>query len=90
MLLIMMPFFIGPLVAVVLVSLRASVALSVLDEHVKLTDKIVELIENAQQGFIDKAREIEDGFWDLGAMYLDGMLRIGESVCYCRTPKISA
>ncbi|MDI3137525.1 PAAR domain-containing protein [Enterobacter kobei] len=86
-LLTMTPFVIGPLVAVVLVGLGASIALNVLDDHFKVTDKLVELIENAQQDFIDKAREIEDGFWDLGAMYLDGMLRTGREFVIAETRK---
>ena len=48
-LLTMTPFVIGPIVAVVLVGLGASIALNVLDDHFKVTDKLVELIENAQQ-----------------------------------------
>ncbi|WP_309140144.1 hypothetical protein [Candidatus Pantoea bituminis] len=83
----MTPFVIGPIVAVVLVGLGASIALNVLDEHFKVTDKLVELIENAQQEFVDKAREIEDGFWDLGAMYLDGMLRTGREFVIAETRK---
>lgn len=86
-LLTMTPFVIGPLVAVVLVGLGASIALNVLDDHFKVTDKFVELIENAQQEFIDKAREIEDGFWDLGAMYLDRMLRAGREFVIAETKK---
>ncbi|HCM9273121.1 TPA: PAAR domain-containing protein [Enterobacter kobei] len=86
-LLTMTPFVIGPLVAVVLVGLGASIALNVLDDHFKVTDKLFELIENAQQEFIDKAREIEDGFWDLGAMYLDGMLRTGKEFVIAETRK---
>lgn len=86
-LLTMTPFVIGPLVAVVLVGLGASIALNVLDDHFKVTNKLVELIENAQQEFVDKAREIEDGFWDLGAMYLDGMLRTGREFVIAETRK---
>ncbi|MEE4410273.1 MULTISPECIES: PAAR domain-containing protein [unclassified Serratia (in: enterobacteria)] len=86
-LLTMTPFVIGPIVAVVLVGLGASIALNVLDDHFKVTNKLVELIENAQQEFVDKAREIEDGFWDLGAMYLDGMLRTGREFVIAETRK---
>lgn len=81
------PFVIGPLVAVVLVGLGVSIALNVLDDHFKVTNKLVELIENAQQEFVDKAREIEDGFWDLGAMYLDGMLQTGRKFVIEETRK---
>ncbi|MCZ4060576.1 hypothetical protein O3W44_17925 [Pantoea sp. LMR881] len=83
----MTPFVIGPLVAVVLVGLGASVALNVLDDRFKITDKLVELIENAQQEFVDKARKIEDGFWDPGAMYLDGMLWTGREFVIAETRK---
>nr|WP_024965249.1 PAAR domain-containing protein [Pantoea sp. IMH] len=86
-LLTMTPFVIGPIVAVVLVGLGASIALNVLDDHFKITDKLVEFIENAQQEFVDKAREIDDGFWDLGAMYLDGMLRTGREFVIAETRK---
>ena len=86
-LLTMTPFVIGPLVAVVLVGLGASIALNILDDHFKVTDKLVELIESAQQEFVDKAREIENGFWDLGAMYLDGMLRTGREFVIAETRK---
>lgn len=81
------PFVIGPLVAVVIVGLGVSIALNVLDDHFKVTNKLVELIENAQQEFVDKAREIEDGFWDLGAMYLDGMLQTGRKFVIEETRK---
>ena len=41
---------------------------------------MVEILDKSQQEVIEKAREIEDGFWDLGAMLIDGMLEQGEKV----------
>lgn len=37
-------------------------------------------IESAQQEFVDKARGIERGVWNLGTMYVDGMLDKGRKV----------
>ncbi|WP_298776673.1 type VI secretion system Vgr family protein [uncultured Shewanella sp.] len=68
------------LVAVVLVGFAASVGLNYIDEKYGITDKVVESLEKAQQEVIEKAREIEDGFWDLGAMLIDGMLEQGKKV----------
>ncbi len=55
-------------------------ALNKLDDEFKITDKVVSLIESAQQEFVEKAKEMEKGLWDLGAMYVDGMLSRGKEV----------
>ncbi|MFC7777021.1 PAAR domain-containing protein [Pantoea sp. GCM10028869] len=83
----MTPVVIGPLVVIVLVGLGVSYSLNVLDEHYKITDKVVELIESAQQEFVEKARELEEGVLDLGAMYLDGMLQRGREFLIHETKK---
>ena len=41
---------------------------------------MVAYIEAAQQEFVEKAREIDKGLWDLGAMYVDRMLDKGREV----------
>ncbi|TVO32301.1 PAAR domain-containing protein [Vibrio algivorus] len=76
----MTPFIIGPLVAVVIVGTGTSMILNMLDEKYHLTDKVVEYIEHSQQEMVEKARDIEDGFWDLGAMMIDGMLETGKEI----------
>ena len=45
-----------------------------------MTDKVVEYIDAAQQEFAEKAREMEDGFWDLGAMLAEQMLIKGKQI----------
>lgn len=55
-------------------------ALNKLDDEYKITDKVVSLIESAQQEFVEKAKEMERGLWDWGAMYVDGMLSRGKTV----------
>ena len=77
-LLAMTPFVIAPLVGVVVVGLGVSIALNILDEKFGVTDKVVKFIESAQQEFVEKAKEIESGIWDLGAMFVDGMLEKGK------------
>lgn len=45
-----------------------------------MTDYVIAYIESAQQEFMEKAREMEQGVWDLGAMYADRMLDKGKEV----------
>jgi len=73
-------FVAGPLVAVVIVGLFVTWRLAALDEKFGITDKVIEYIEHSQQEVIEKAREIEDGLWDIGVMMIDGMLETGKSV----------
>ncbi|WP_298776058.1 hypothetical protein [uncultured Shewanella sp.] len=65
---------------VIVVGTATSIFLNLVDEDNGITDKVVESLEKAQQEVVEKAREIEDGFWDLGAMLIDGMLEQGEKV----------
>ncbi len=65
---------------VIVVGLLSSIALNVLDEHYGITDKVIEYLEKSQQNVVERAREIEDGIWDLGAMVFDGMLEAGKFV----------
>ncbi|CNE00521.1 PAAR domain-containing protein [Yersinia mollaretii] len=69
-----------PLVVVVVVGLASAIGLNHLDNKFGVTDKVVKCIEGAQQEFIEKAREVEQGLWDLGAMYADKMLDKGKEV----------
>ncbi|KEY59610.1 PAAR domain-containing protein [Serratia sp. DD3] len=69
-----------PLIAVVAIGLVTAVVLNELDEKFGITDKVVAYIERSQQEFVEKAREIENGFWDLGAMLADRMLDKGKEV----------
>lgn len=73
-------FVLGPIIAVVVVGLGTAIALNILDEKFEVTDKICKYIESSQQEFIEKAKEIESGIWDLGAMYVDNMLEKGRVV----------
>lgn len=72
-------------IAVVLV-FGAGVAwvLNTLDKKYHITDSLVEFmapyIESAQQEFVEKSREISNDVLDLGAMYVDGMLKKGRQV----------
>ncbi|MFW5401814.1 PAAR domain-containing protein [Yersinia sp. 1252 StPb PI] len=69
-----------PLVVVVSASLLTAAVLNEIDKKFGVTDKVVTYIEAAQQEFVEKAREMEQGFWDLGAMYADRMLDKGKEV----------
>lgn len=68
------------LVIVVGFGLLAAWGLNELDSKFGVTDKVVAYIGSAQQEFVEKAREIEQGLWDLGAMYADRMLDKGKEV----------
>ena len=74
------PFVSAPLVVVVGFGLLTAWGLNKLDEKFGITDKVVTYIEAAQQEVVEKAREIEQGVWDLGAMYADRMLDKGRDV----------
>jgi len=69
-----------PLIAVVAIGLVTAVVLNELDKKFGITDKVVAYIERSQQEFVEKAREMEQGFWDLGAMLADRMLDKGKEV----------
>ncbi|NMP26623.1 PAAR domain-containing protein [Rahnella sp. SAP-1] len=74
------PFVIGPIVVVVAAGLGTAMILNYLDDKYGVTSKITLYIESAQQEFVLKAREIDKGLLDLGAMYADGMLKRGREV----------
>lgn len=69
-----------PVVVVLVAGALSAWALNALDAEFEITDKVVSLIESAQQEFVGKAKDIEEGVWDLGKMYLDGMLYKGVEV----------
>ncbi len=73
-------FVAGPLIVVVVVGLFVSIGLNKLDSKFGLTDKVVEYIEKSQQEVVQKARELQDDVWDIGAMMIDGMLDIGKEI----------
>ena len=73
-------FVIAPLAIVVVVGLGASIALNILDEKYEVTDHVVKYLERAQQEVIEKAKNIENGFWDLGGMFIDGLLDTGKEI----------
>ena len=68
------------LVIVIGVGFFAAWGLNKLDQKFGVTDKVVEYIDAAQQEFAEKAREMEDGFWDLGAMVAEKMLVKGKEI----------
>ncbi|WP_390897971.1 PAAR domain-containing protein [Yersinia aleksiciae] len=78
--LVVTPFVALNLVIVVAVGFVAVWGLTKLDDKFGVTDKVVAYIEAAQQEFVEKAREMEQGLWDLGAMYADRMLDKGKEV----------
>lgn len=55
-----------PLVVVVVAGLVSAIGLNYLDDKFGFTDQVVKCIEGAQQEFVEKAREVEQGLWDLG------------------------
>lgn len=55
-----------PLVVVVVAGLVSAIGLNYLDDKFGFTDQVVKCIEGAQQEFLEKAREVEQGLWDLG------------------------
>lgn len=73
-------FVLGPIVATVLVGFGVAIALNYYDNKFGITDKVVMYIERSQQEMIEKAREIENGFWDIGRMLVDGLLDTGRLV----------
>ncbi|CRY56423.1 membrane protein [Yersinia intermedia] len=78
--LVVTPFVALNLVIVVAVGFVAVWGLTKLDNKFGVTDKVVSYIEAAQQEFVEKAREMKQGFWDLGAMYADRVLEKGKEV----------
>lgn len=70
----------APVVVVLVAGALSAWALNKLDDEYEITNKVISLIESAQQEFVGKAKEMEKGLWDLGAMYVDGMLRRGRTV----------
>nr|WP_217653791.1 hypothetical protein [Moritella viscosa]SHO17370.1 Putative uncharacterized protein [Moritella viscosa] len=73
-------FVVFPLVIVVVAGIGAAWGLNYLDSKYKITDQVVVYIESAQQEVMEKAQEIEDGFWDIGEMFAQGMLEAGRNV----------
>ena len=74
------PWIVANLAVVVVVGGVAAITLNVLDEKFGATDKVVAYIESAQQEFANKAREVEQGLLDLGAMFAEKMLIKGKDV----------
>ncbi|EYU13368.1 hypothetical protein [Photorhabdus aegyptia] len=54
--------------------------LAALDDKFGVTDRVVAYLSAAQQETLEKARKIEKGFWDLGAMFADKILEEGKEV----------
>lgn len=77
-------FVVMNLAVVVIAGIGVAVVLNYLDNKYHITDRLVNFIapyiESAQQEFVEKSREVSDGILDLGAMYVDGMLRKGRQV----------
>lgn len=69
-----------PLVVVVVAGFVSAIGLNLLDDKFGITDKLVIYIEHSQQEFVEKAKELEKGLLDLGAMYADKMLEKGKAV----------
>lgn len=76
-----------PLVVVVCTGVVAAIGLNYLDDKFGVTDKVVACIERSQQEFVEKAREMEKGLLDLGAMYADRMLEKGKEVIVSEVKK---
>jgi len=80
----MTSFVVLNLAIVVIAGIGIAVVLNYLDSKYHITDTLVNFIapyiESAQQEFVEKSREVSDGILDLGAMYVDGMLRKGRQV----------
>ncbi|NTZ40843.1 PAAR domain-containing protein [Enterobacter sp. JMULE2] len=80
----MTSFVVLNLAVVVIAGIGIAVVLNYLDSKYHITDRLVNFIapyiESAQQEFVEKSREVSDGILDLGAMYVDGMLRKGRQV----------
>lgn len=73
-----------PLGVVVLGGLGIAIILNILDSEFGVTDKVVAYLTAAQQEFVETARskckDMEQGLWDLGAMFADKMLEKGVEV----------
>ncbi|MBS0849867.1 PAAR domain-containing protein [Citrobacter sp. JGM124] len=70
----------SPLIVVVVAGVIAAIGLNYLDDKFGVTDKLISCIEQSQQEFVEKARAMEKGLWDLGEMYADDMLKRGVKV----------
>lgn len=70
----------APLAIVVIAGLLSAIGLNYLDDKFGVTDKVVVYLESSQQEFVEKAREVEKGLLDLGAMYADKMLETGKEI----------
>ncbi|MRT03050.1 PAAR domain-containing protein [Ewingella americana] len=81
------PFIALNLAIVVGVGFLSSYSLNILDEKFGLTDKIIYYLDSSQQEFVEKAREMEKGFWDLGTMLADGMLEKGREFIESETKR---
>lgn len=73
-----------PLGVVVLGGLGIAIILNILDSEFGVIDKVVAYLTAAQQEFVETARskckDMEQGLWDLGAMFADKMLEKGVEV----------
>lgn len=69
-----------PVAVAVVVGSAVTLGLNVIDDEYQITEKLISLLESAQQEFVAKARETGVGLWDLGAMFHDGMLDKGKVV----------
>lgn len=78
------PIVAVPLGVVVLGGLGLAIVLNILDSEFGVTDKVVVYLTAAQQEFVETARskskDMEQGLWDLGAMFADKMLDKGVEV----------
>lgn len=66
-----------PIVLSVLAGFGAIYVLGELDKKFGITDKVVELLESAQQEIVTKALEAKDGFVDILEMEVSNLLRKG-------------
>ncbi|CEJ64555.1 MULTISPECIES: PAAR domain-containing protein [Citrobacter] len=80
----MTSFVVLNLAIVVIAGVGIAVVLNYLDKKYHVTDSLVDFIspyiESAQQEFVEKSREVSNDILDLGAMYMDGVLRKGRQV----------
>lgn len=54
----------APIVVVRVAGALSGWGLNKLDDEYKITDKVVSLIEGAQQEFVEKVKEMDKGLWD--------------------------
>ena len=67
-------------VVVIVAGAATAWLLNEVDEYYGITPQVIEYLEKSQQEMIFTARKLEDKFWDLTSMFVDGLLDTGKRI----------